>query len=27
MIEVKVADPAEVDALMDRAAYLKALGG
>ena len=27
MIEVKVADPAEVDALMDRAAYVKALGG
>lgn len=27
MIEVKVADSPEVDALMDRAAYLKALGG
>jgi glycine cleavage system H protein len=27
MIEIKVADPAEVEALMDRVAYLKALGG
>lgn len=27
MIEIRVADPAEVEALMDRAAYVKALGG
>jgi len=27
MIEIKPADPAEIEALMDRAAYLKALGG
>jgi glycine cleavage system H protein len=27
MIEIRVADPAEVEALMDQAAYLKALGG
>ena len=27
MIEVKVADPAEIDAMMDRDAYLKSLAG